>query len=121
MAEKIAWLGLTPKAAADVLKSEKLVKLLSECIDEAGLNGPHERGLLVYNAATRITPEIAPHRKFLMSYLGAADKLKTQTQLEAALAFLVAHKFDATLNPGEFEQATGVGTPTLQLWCCKSF
>lgn len=103
-------LGLNEQKAKETLKNAVVTKNLTAALDF--VNGrpiPDGAGILLYQLATKIKPQIIDHLGFVAQNI-VEKKLDNQMRLDAALQYLLSHTTkQGALNAKEFEKACGIG------------
>eukprot|EP01098_Paradermamoeba_levis_P006328 TRINITY_DN2627_c0_g3_i4.p1 TRINITY_DN2627_c0_g3~~TRINITY_DN2627_c0_g3_i4.p1 ORF type:complete len:798 (+),score=353.20 TRINITY_DN2627_c0_g3_i4:43-2394(+) len=103
-------IGLSKEKAEETIKNKVLTKHLEDVIHEAGVaNGcSKETGMLLYTIATKYPGNALKHRALLNKYV-ADQKIKQNTQLVAAMAYLKSVTDHGEVDVAKFEEASGVG------------
>jgi glutaminyl-tRNA synthetase len=111
---ELSWLGITPERINEIQRNKKLSEVLTKISKLAkSLNCPSNekaeqpyKGLL-YALASKIKPQINDHLPLLVKYI-VEDKLRQESQLNSALAYLLKHVGES-LNEKEMNEYCGVG------------
>lgn len=109
--EDLLHLGLSESKAAETLKNAKLSETIGSILKEAkssgGLGLSKQQGNLLYQLATKLKPQVAPHAPLVVKYV-MNDGIKTEPQLSAAIEYLLSHTVKG-IEIAAFEKSCGVG------------
>jgi glutaminyl-tRNA synthetase len=111
---ELSWLGVTSERISEVQKNTKLFDVLTKVAKLAkSLNCPsNEKAEQPYKGllnvlATKVKPQIIEHLDLLVRYI-VEDKLRQESQLNAALEYILKH-VGQDLNEKELNEYCGVG------------
>lgn len=107
---KFGALGLSEQKAKETIKNANVTKNLLMAVEGLNLGQLGEGvGMLLYQLASKIKPQVVDQIPFLVPYI-LAKKLDTAMRVDMALEYLlsVGHKKDAISGP-ELEKYCGVG------------
>ncbi|CAG9466261.1 unnamed protein product [Pedinophyceae sp. YPF-701] len=104
-------IGLAESVAKNAAKNKQFRAALMEVIKESGLeNGcPKSQGMMVYTIASKFPPSVLVHRKWVVDNYVLTDKICSNNQLDAAMAYLKKAGGEAKIDVPAFEEASGVG------------
>lgn len=108
---KLIGLGLSEQKAKETLKNVNVTRNLIATINNVDVAKlPEGAGMLLYQLASKIKPQVLDRIPFLVPYI-VAQKLDTPLRVDSALEYVLtlAQKKEAALNVAEFEKFCGVG------------
>uniref|UniRef100_A0A915I770 Probable glutamine--tRNA ligase n=1 Tax=Romanomermis culicivorax TaxID=13658 RepID=A0A915I770_ROMCU len=108
-ADVLKSLGLNDIKITETLRNEALTKNLIDVVEQANkINCFNDiQGKLLYHVGTRIKPQCRKHLGLLIAQIMNGN-ITTETQLSAALEFLLAHVV-TSFTEEQFNDACGVG------------
>eukprot|EP01022_Parablepharisma_sp_SALTPOND_P019350 TRINITY_DN3287_c0_g1_i1.p2 TRINITY_DN3287_c0_g1~~TRINITY_DN3287_c0_g1_i1.p2 ORF type:complete len:769 (-),score=124.95 TRINITY_DN3287_c0_g1_i1:13395-15701(-) len=105
---KLANIGLQKDVIKNALQNKKLASRLAQVLEIANVGScPKQKGALLYKIAAKV-PSGFEHRLELLTKYVAENKIVSDAQLEAAIAYTKTIG-DTDINIKEFEVASGVG------------